>query len=239
MMRTVLLMLLLAGFLGNAQSLDFPTETKKDTVLLKPDPRYREDQFYAGISYTLVQSKPAGYSQYSVPIKLEGGFLRDFPLNKRRNYAIAIGAGYSYTNIKSSVVAQQEGGVNNYSIISQVDFDKNKLVLHYVDFPLELRWRTSDDTDHRFWRIYTGFKFSYLFYDKAEFRPDAHSRVKVSNDKNMNRIMTGMYISAGYNTWNFYAYYGFNSIYKGVPMNETGEQLKLRPLNFGLMFYIL
>ena len=56
MMRTILLMLLLAGFLGNAQSLDFPTETKKDTVLLKPDPRYREDQFYAGISYTLVQS---------------------------------------------------------------------------------------------------------------------------------------------------------------------------------------
>jgi hypothetical protein len=240
MMRTIFFMLLLCGFLGHSQSLDFPTETKKDSFPeLRPDPRYREDQFYAGISYTLMQSKPGGYSQYSVPVKLVFGLLRDIPLNKRRNYAIAIGAGYSYTNIKHSVVTQQEGGVNNYSIISQVDFEKNKLVLHYVDFPLELRWRTSNDTDHRFWRIYTGFKLSYLFYDKAEYRADANSRVKITNDRNINRLMTGMYVAAGYNTWNFYVYYGFDSIYKGVPINDTVDQLKLRPLNFGLMFYIL
>lgn len=239
MMRTVLLIVLFMASAAGFSQNTLETTAKKDTIILKPDPHYREDQFYAGISYVLVQSKPVGYSQYSVPVNLVGGFLRDIPLNKRRNYAVAIGVGYSYSNIKHSLVVQQEAGENTYATVSQSEFDKNKLVLHYVDVPLEFRWRTSNDTDHRFWRLYTGFKFSYLFYDKAEYSPDAHTVIKVSNDKNMNRIMTGMYVSGGYNTWNFYAYYGFNSLYNGVSMKETTDQVKMRYLNFGLMFYIL
>lgn len=240
MMRYLLLLLLfMAGATGMAQTVAEKTETKKDTVILVPDPHYREDQFYAGISYVLVQAKPAGYSQYSVPVNMNFGLLRDIPVNKRRNYAIALGVGYSYTNLKHSVVTQQTDGANYYSIISQAAFDKNKLVLHYLDFPLELRWRTSNDTDHRFWRVYTGFKLSYLFYNKSEYKPDGNTTVKITNDPNMNRIMTGMYISAGYNTWNFYAYYGFNTIYKGAAIQDNNDKLKLRPVSFGLMFYIL
>lgn len=45
-------------------------------------------------------------------------------------------------------------------------------------------------------------------------------------------------LSVGYNTWNFYAYYGLNSFFKENTLLE-GEQIELQSFQLGLMFYIL
>jgi hypothetical protein len=50
-----------------------------------------------------------------------------------------------------------------------------------------------------------GFKFSYLLYSKSVF--DADSKIVVLNNKDFNKILYGLYISAGYNTINVYAHY--------------------------------
>lgn len=214
------------------------TDALKKSDSIVPDPHYREDQFYASISYDLINQKPKGYSQYSVPVGLAFGFLRDFPVNKARNKAIAIGLGYSYSNIKHNFVVQEAAGKTNYSIISKSEFDKNKLVLHYLEVPLEFRWRTSDSVSHQFWRIYTGMKLGYLIYGKAQYEPTANSSLKVTGDPNLNKVMGGVYIAAGYNTWNFYAYYGFTPLYDNAFM-ESGAKINMHPIKLGLMFYIL
>lgn len=235
----LLIVLLCGGFFGHSQMVTTDLDgIKNDSVVLKPDPLYREDQIYAGISYNLIQAKPTGYSQYAVPVNLVVGVLRDIPLNKKRNHAIAIGLGYSYTNIKHTLVVQDIEGKRVYENISSAEYDKNKLVLHYAELPIEFRWRNSNDTSHQFWRVYGGFKLSYLLHGKAQYDPDSNTQLKISNDPNMNKVMTGVYVAGGYNTWNFYVYYGLNTIYKGVTM-VSGEQLNLRPIHFGLMFYIL
>ncbi|WP_181369497.1 porin family protein [Flavobacterium album] len=209
-----------------------------DSVPAFADPKYREDQFYATISYNIMQGKPAGYSQYSFSTGLSAGFLRDMPINKRRNHSVALGLGYSYSNIKHNLVVENMGGENVYHPVKEGSFDKNKLVLHYLEVPLELRWRNSDSISHKFWRIYAGFKVSYLLYDKAQYEPAEGGTVKIRKDNNINRIAYGAYISAGWNTWNLYAYYGLTPIYKDAIL-ENGDKLKLQSLNLGLIFYIL
>lgn len=219
------------------------TEQARDTIELDSvpafaDPKYREDQFYATISYNLMQGKPVGYSQYSFSTGLSAGFLRDMPVNKRRNHAVALGLGYSYSNIKHNLAVTEAGSERNYTVVPGGDFNKNKLVLHYLEIPLELRWRNSDSISHKFWRIYAGFKVSMLLYDKAQYEPDGNTRIKIRNDDNMNRFVYSAYLSAGWNTWNFYACYGITPIYKDARL-ENGEKLKLNSINLGLIFYIL
>lgn len=217
---------------------------KQDTIAIPTDsvpefadPYYREDQFYATINYNLIQGKPTGYSQYSFSTGLGIGFLRDMPINKRRNHSVALGVGYSYNNIKHNLTVKNSGGATVYAIEPEGSFDKNKLVLHYLEVPLELRWRNSDSISHQFWRVYVGFKASYLFYDKAQYQSDTEGTIKITNDANMNKLQYGAYISAGWNTWNFYGYYGFTPLYDTAMID--GERLKVHAVKIGLIFYIL
>jgi hypothetical protein len=60
--------------------------------------QYREDQFYVGISYNILQNKPSGFSQNSFSSGFTFGFLRDMPINATRTFAIAPGLGFSYQN---------------------------------------------------------------------------------------------------------------------------------------------
>lgn len=203
-----------------------------DTVKVL-DTKYREDQFYVGITHSILQDKPPGFSQRSLSLGLQAGFLRDFPINAARTWAIAPGVGYSYLNLHDNLAPS-----NGIDFPSQIlgSYDRNTLSLHYLDFPLEIRWRTSTAESHKFWRIYTGFKVSYLLKDKALTRSDLAS-FTIKNSDDLNRWVYGVYVSAGFNTWNFYMYYGLNSIYKNQVIPDNNN--KVKAFNAGLMFYIL
>lgn len=199
------------------------------------DSLYREDQFYIGLTYNLLQKRPAGVSQNSFSSGLHIGFLRDIPLNKMRNHAIAIGLGYSMNDFRQNLKISEADGKFNYAIDN--DFDRNKFALHYVELPIELRWRTSTIQSHRFWRIYTGFKLSYLFLNKSKFTGPEGTLKYFGND-DFNKFQYGAYVSFGYNTWNFHAYYGLNSLLKSEAKLD-GKSIDMNTINIGLMFYIL
>lgn len=203
------------------------------------DSLYREDQFYIGLTYNLLQNNPDGVSQNSFSTGLHLGFLRDMPLNKRRNVAIAVGLGYSMNDFRQNMKITEVDGNPNYEVIdeSEVNFDKNKFALHYVDLPIEFRWRTSTMQTHRFWRIYTGFKFSYLFLNKSKY-VDGNETIRIFNNKDFNKFQYGAYVAFGYNTWNFHAYYGLNPLFKSNAKID-GKTIDMNTINIGLMFYIL
>ena len=163
------------------------------------------------------------------------GFIRDFPISKNRHWAIGAGVGYSYNNIKHNLLIEDNGTDISYEVNS--DYDKNKLVLHYVEFPLEIRWRNSTVDSHKFWRIYTGFKVSYLFASKSVYEFGSTNDI-IRNNMDLNKIQYGPYLSWGYNTINFYAYYGLNPLFKDTKLSD-GEDLKLNNFNVGFIFYIL
>jgi len=199
------------------------------------DSLYREDQFYLSLSYSNLQNPPAGFNKVKVSLGLSLGFLRDFPINKKRTWAVAAGLGYSYSGLNQNIGITEVAGENQYGIITTA-FNKNKLLLHYVDLPIEIRWRTSTPESHKFWRVYTGFKVSYLFYD--QYKNDAlGTKTKQSGNADLNKLQYGTYVAAGWNTWNVYVYYGINPIFKSASI--ASEPIKLNAFNIGLMFYIL
>jgi hypothetical protein len=200
------------------------------------DSLYREDQFYLGLTYNILNNKPQTVSQNSFSAGLSFGFLRDFPVNKKRTVAIAPGLGFSFNNYKDNIVVSEANGTISYTTLPTTDFDNNKLALYFVDVPIEFRWRTSTFDSHKFWRIYTGVKMSYLLASKSKFVSSTDS-FKVSNNPDINKFHYGAYVSAGYNTFNIYAYYGFNDIFKKGTLN--GKPLNLNTINIGLMFYML
>ena len=225
-------------FLFFSVSTVFSQEKKPISPIIEIDSLYREDQFYLGFTYNSLFNKPTGLSQNKFSSGFAIGFLRDMPINKRRTVAIALGLGLSYNKSFQNLLITRTNQITSYSIIpAGVEYSKNKLDQFYVDVPLEFRWRTSTPESHKFWRIYSGLKFSYLLSDKY-VHIDTESNYKIHQNKDLNSLQVGTYITLGYNTWSFYAYYGLTPFYKSsAKINE--EKIGLNTLNLGLMFYIL
>ena len=216
----------------------FSQETKLPYPMIEVDSLYREDQFYFAFTYNTLLKTPAGINTNKFSAGFNAGFLRDLPVNKKRNLSIAPGLGLSYSNYFQNLFIFKENGSAVYSTNSiGSNYKKNKFEQVFIDIPIEFRWRTSTPESHKFWRIYSGLKFSYLAYSKSIYT-DEISSITVSNNKDFNKFQMGVYLVAGYNTWNFYSYYGLTPIFSSsAEVND--QRISMNALHFGMMFYIL
>jgi hypothetical protein len=204
---------------------------------VKVDSLYREDQFYFSFTYNTLQQKPVGLSQNKFSTGFSGGFVRDMPINKDRTIAIASGLGFTYNNYIQNLAITGNDQDPVYTVIdSDTPYSSNKFSQFLIEVPVEFRWRTSTYESHKFWRIYSGLKFSYLLYDKSAYT-DSQGKVVITGNKDFNKLLYGIYASAGYNTMNVYVYYGLNSIFKSAQIED--KSIDMKSLNIGLIFYIL
>lgn len=216
----------------------FSQEKKPLSPIIAVDSLYREDQFYLGFTYNSLIKRPSGIAQNKFSSGIAFGFLRDMPINKRRTIAIAPGLGFSYNKCFQNLYIKETNQEITYSTIpSGMDYSKNKLDQFYVDVPLEFRWRNSTPKSQEFWRIYSGVKMSYLIWDKYT-HIDSESNFNITRNDDLNKFQLGTYLAIGYNTWNFYAYYGLTPFFKSSA-KINNEAVGLNTLNLGLMFYIL
>ena len=193
------------------------------------DSLFREDQFYVSISYNFLQNKPDNFSQYSFSTGLSAGFLRDFPISDNRHWAIAPGIGYSFNDLKQNI------DFSSISNSTDTEIVKSRIILHYVDFPLELRWRNATPDSHKFWRIYGGFMASYLINGKFKYEGSFGSGTENINDL-LNKFQYATYLTFGFNTCNAYIHYGLNPFFD---KNKTTTENNVTTLKIGLIFYIL
>ncbi len=200
------------------------TETKPAV-----DSLFREDQFYVSISYNILQKTPDNFSQYSFSTGLSVGFLRDYPISENRHWAIAPGIGYSFNDLKQNI------DFSSISDNTSTEIVKSRILLHYLDFPLELRWRNATSESHKFWRIYGGFMASYLINGKFKYEGSVGSGTENINNL-LNKFQYATYLSFGFNTWNAYIHYGLNPLFD---KNKTTTENDVRTLKIGLIFYIL
>ena len=214
----------------------FPLLAQETPDFNAVDSLYREDQFYFSFGYNILRHKPSGVKQNKFAPSFTAGILRDMPINKRRNWSIAAGLGYAISNYNHDLLVDKTGPSLTYAPNDTIDFDKNKLILHYVELPIEFRWRTSRPESHIFWRVYGGFKFSYLVFDRQKYQ-NGGQKYSVSNNEDLNKLQMGTYLAVGNNTWNVTAYYGLTPLYKSAEIN--GKPIDMQTLNIGLMFYIL
>jgi hypothetical protein len=196
------------------------------------DSLFREDQFYISVSYNLLQNKPDNFSQFSFSSGFTAGFLRDFPISKNRHWSLAPGLGYAYNNLKQNINIQAV----SLPTATTAEVVRNNIQLHYLEMPIEIRWRNATSESHKFWRIHAGFKASYLLGGKFSYESGLTGN-GTENIKNvLNKFQYGVYLSFGFNTWNPYIYYGLNPIFDD---NKTAIENNISALNIGLKFYIL
>jgi hypothetical protein len=193
------------------------------------DNKYLEDQLYFNLTYIHMLNLPDKISQSGFSFGLGGGFIKDFPLSKKRNIGLGAGLGY---------------GLNNYYFNVQLDaaepsateetLKNNKIILHTVELPIELRFRNSTALKYKFWRFYPGFKIAYFFTNNTSFSRSAD--FDVSDIININDFIYGLTFSAGYNKWNLHLYYGLNDLFNETNANDY--QISISDFRIGLIFYI-
>lgn len=236
-MRQFVLGLLLFGVLGVCAQTNQEFETG--------DPKYLEDQFYLGITYNFLLNKPSDFTQRNLSYGLQGGIIKDIPINAKRTLAIGIGLGYAINSYYSNLWASETSDGVTYSIIDQdviiigdeeITVKRNKIETHLVELPLELRWRNSSPNEHKFTRIHAGMKLGYVF--------SAQSKLVTSLDKtsfgnpDVRKFQYGLTFNIGYNTFNAHIYYSLSSLLDGSTTVD-GESLEMKPMRIGFIFYIL
>ena len=205
--------------------------SQTEKIVSEIDSLYREDQIYMGVNYCSLNNRPASISQEKISLGFNFGFLRDFPVNKSRTISIALGFGYSFKNYNNSLLISE---VNNQIEYSNSVGSKNYFRLHHLDFPIEFRWRTSSFESHKFWRIYTGFKYSYLFSNYSYYS-DPKQIITVNNNPDFRKSNFSIYTSLGWNTWNVFFSYGLNPIFS----SQNSTLNSINAIDIGLIFYIL
>ena len=200
---------------------------QKEKYMLK----YREDQFYVSFSMIFQKESINGFKQNGFSNNFQIGFLRDIPLNKEGDLALALGLGYSFDKLVSNLNLDNDEQ-NNLSF-SILDNEQNSQKISSLILPLEFRWRTSTINKTEFWRLYGGLKYKINLNSRFNYFTGGNSRASFVRKDN-----TAIYISLGYNTWNLLFEYDLNTIYsQNILMN--GLSPNVRAVKIGLIFYIL
>ena len=210
-----------------------------------PDPNYLEDQFYLGLTYNFLLDKPADFKQTNLSYGLQGGIIKDIPLNSQRTWALGIGLGYAVNSYYSNLLASESINGVEYALISEnivtiddeeVSVKRNKIETHLLELPFEFRWRNSSAEEYKFWRVYSGIKLGYVFSSRSKL---VSSSDKTSfKNPDVRKFQYGLMFNFGYNTFNVHIYYSLNSLLEDGSV-VGNEDLKMKPLRVGLIFYIL
>jgi hypothetical protein len=208
-------------------------------ITLNESSKYLEDQFYAGLAYNVLLDKPSDVIQRNLSYGIQLGFIKDIPINRKRNFGFGLGVGYGTNSYYSNILAENTEPNISYRLAVEADsLNRTKFETHAIEFPFELRWRTSNTTDYKFWRIYGGVKAAYLFSRRSKFISDNTDNNVSFQNNDISQWQYGLTLNFGYNTWNVHLYYSLNSLLENGASLD-GELIEIQPLRVGVIFYIL
>ena len=213
---------------------------QKEVALDSLDTRYREDQFYFGITYNALVDTPELVDTRGLTGSVHFGFTRDMPINKRRNISVALGIGASFDEYGSTLfIGEDQANRTIFTSLSDNDvtYDVNRFSTSSIEVPLEFRWRSSSAQNYTFWRFYAGVRLGYTYWYKSSFKQDGNTVIQTDIPE-FNKMRLGATLSVGYNTVNFYAYYGITPFFDNA-VTTNGTPIDMRTLKLGLLFFIL
>ncbi|MDT8347328.1 MAG: porin family protein [Flavobacteriaceae bacterium] len=226
---------MLSSNLALAQS-----EDEQDAIIKVYDSLYREDQIYLNVHFNTIIDAASAFSRDGLSMGFDIGFMRDMPFNKRRNWAVAIGMGYSFNVYNHNLfVGEEDDFETSLFEFLPSDFSRkiNRLTTHSLEVPLQLRWRTSTIESYSFWRIYTGVKFTYNYYYRSRLKT-SEFEIQQTDIPEFNPARLGITLSVGNGTFNLFVYYGLDKLFDdSARVNDI--PVGIRELQVGMAFYLL
>ena len=213
---------------------------QKELALDSLDTKYREDQFYFGITYNALVNAPEFVDSQGLTGSVHFGFTRDMPINRRRNLSVALGVGASFDEYGTTLfIGEDELNRTIFASLSNSGstYDVNRFSTASIEVPLEFRWRTSSAQNYKFWRFYAGFRLGYSYWDKSSFKQDGNTVIQTDIPE-FNNMRLGATLSIGYNTVNFYGYYGITPLFDNA-ITINGTPIQMSALKLGLLFFFL
>jgi len=242
------LLLLILGILlffsANAQNDSLQKlRIESDSIVVQHtglDTKYLEDQFYVGLTFNLLDKMSKGINQSGFSGGINLGYIRDIPLNERRNFGLGIGLGWSVNSYRTNLlISKNEKGNSIFQTLDRntFDYNVNRFSTYLVEMPFQIRWRTSTAESYRFWRVYTGVRIGYLYYFHSKFKQPGQ-KINQTKVDGLERLRYGLTFTFGFNTFNFTVYYSLNPFFKDVSTLE-GKPVEITTFKVGLEFYIL
>ena len=218
-------------------------EIKSDSLISdhhKIGKKYLEDQLFFQFSYIILKNLYPDIIQQGFSNSLSFGFIRDIPLNFRRNVGFGIGIGYErsvyYQNLKIDV--DKKTGEITYEIMKAGTYRLNAFGIKRVIFPVEFRLRGSTAEKFKFWRVYTGMTFGYTVGAFTDFENKFVS-LRYRHLKNIpSKFQYGIHLYAGYADLNAYLYVGLNDLFSPT-VQINGEHVPLQDIRFGVILTFL
>ena len=230
----------MTGAVGSVwgQEVDDSTNTRKahKLYLRSQKTKYLDDQLYIGFTYNILTAMPNDVKNYSFSNTLSFGYIRDIPLNERRN----IGLGYHtyYTNVAMDC---DETGVWNMSVLNSGEYLSNRFSLQTLDIPIQVRFRGSTAEKFNFWRVYAGVTFSWVYKNSTTFKDD-FVKLRYYDIPYLNEWLYTANLQVGYGKFTVKVDYTIGSIFKKkydgatLPIDGISD---MRSCNVGLLMYIL
>lgn len=206
--------------------------SQKDSLQLGD--RYAEDQLYMTISYNQLFDQPAQVKGSGFSYGLSSGFIKDFILNKQGSLSVGLGVGYNFNSFNHGLRVSEINDVVTFEVDNTLT--SNEFKTHNLEFPFELRWRSSDANTYKFWRVYAGIKASYNLSNTFKYTSGTQS-FSFKNVSRYNTWQYGLTLSVGYDAFTAHAYYGLTPILKDASVGTTDISTKI--LKIGLIFYLL
>ncbi len=236
----IAIILLLASFAGTVKAFE-------------PPRMHPTDRFMVTLFTDVWQDTPDGMDLKTIQRGVSIEAMQDMPLG-RSNFSVAAGLGFTSHNLYSDhryLYNLQEDIHDFYPI--QLDYDKNKISLNYIDVPVQFRFR-SRDLEQTF-RLYAGVRAGYLvnahtkYEGKAyfaepggiQFSPDAPhdmdavqrtTKIKEHKLENINDFRIGLTAMVGYGRVNVHFSYPLTDLF------EDNKAEEMRPISLGLTFIL-
>lgn len=198
------------------------------------------DHFFIQLGYTNWTGTPDSIQTTGFSRSLNFYVMLNFPFKTDPHWSVALGPGIASDNMffkKTNIgIADNVSAIRFTDVSDTVHFKKNKLVMAYLEVPVELRYRFNPNDDRRSVKLALGAKVGTLI--------NAHTRqvelqnagnqtlndytMKQSSKKFFSKQRLSVMGRVGYGPFSIYASYSITPVFK------EGLGPVVRPFSVGL-----
>ena len=239
-MKKILILVLALVFVGLNLSAQDSTSLQKTEKIKKTFESEGKDRLFLVLNHdNLFHQETNGFKTQWYSRGIGAYFMWDFQIKKSK-FSVAPGVGYNFAAYYHNARMQEDtSGISFptiYDLKEDETFKRARLAVHYIEVPIELRFRHKFKTNMSF-KLAVGIKGSFKVSSTSktveEGPNDYFKHYNTTNFKDINNFRVGPTLRVGYGPVNFLAYYNL------MPLFKKGKGPVMTPFSIGIAFTTL